>query len=120
MLLWHTDIEGTEGIEGTEEGGNLALPAIAAVILGAGWLVDTIVDVYEMSLEEERYVNEQRIQNERNDETDRYWSDYEKNTGVVPLYPYRAGSFVDYVGSALTANQGIVDLYRSAKRKFLS
>lgn len=120
MLLWHTDIEGTEGTEGTAEGGNVAVPLIAATILGAGWLIDTIVDVYEMSLEEERYVNEQSIQNERNEETDRYWSDYEKNTGVVPLYPYRAGSFVDYVGSALTANQGIVDLYRSAKRKFLS
>lgn len=49
---------------------------------------------------------------QRKVENDRYWRDYEENTGITPLYPYRAGSVVDYVGTALTATQGVLSLYR--------
>lgn len=29
-------------------------------------------------------------------ENERYWRDYEKNTGKKPLYPYRTGAAYDY------------------------
>lgn len=53
------------------------------------------------------YQNYQRMQ-----ENERYWSDYYENTGIVPKYPYRAGSYNDYIGTALDVNQGVVSLYK--------
>lgn len=50
-------------------------------------------------------------------ENERYWSDYKKNTGITPLYPYRAGSYIDYMGTALEVNQGVVSLYNKYKRR---
>lgn len=54
---------------------------------------------------------------ERMKENERYWSDYYKNTGIVPVYPYRAGSYVDYIGTALDASEGIVNLYGKYSRR---
>lgn len=37
-----------------------------------------------------------RYMNEAQQENERYWKDYEKNTGVRPRYPYRAGENAMY------------------------
>ena len=65
-----------------------------------------------------RFLNERKNTELVRLENERYWSDYQKNTGVVPLYPHRAGEYFDYLGDALSVSQGVVDLYGRARRRF--
>lgn len=64
------------------------------------------------------FVNDWRVTLERNAENQRYWNDYKKNTGITPLYPHRAGSYYDEIGTFLDASQGAVSLYGNARGRF--
>lgn len=79
----------------------------AYALMGAGSALGIISFGWDI------YQNYQRMK-----ENERYWSDYYDNTGISPLYPYRAGSYNDYIGSALTASQGVLNLYSANKRKW--
>lgn len=77
----------TEGSEGT--GGNLVAPLVA--VLGASVGMQAVTGIYQF------YMNHQRsIENQR------YWDDYYRNTGIRPVYPFRAGDYTDY-GYVLSA-----------------
>lgn len=56
----------------------------------------------------------------RMDENKRYWSDYERNTGFSPRYPFRSGSHNDYTRAALSfvagAGQSFASAYSSYDR----
>lgn len=54
---------------------------------------------------------------QRMKENERYWNDYYENTGITPLYPYRAGSYNDWIGTALDVSEGILNLYEHNKRR---
>lgn len=45
-------------------------------------------------------------------ENERFWNDYKKNTGVTPLYPYRAGAVTDNVGQNLESALRILRKFR--------
>lgn len=120
MLLWHTTEEGiTEEGEGTtEEGGKVVLPALLAVAgviyIGAqiaGQVADVAVDAADL-------IHDKSIEHARMVENERYWSDYERNTGVKVKYPHRAGAYTDWVGYNLDYMQGVVRLYKNALRLF--
>lgn len=64
----------------------MPLPLIA---LGIGFAVSTAIGVGSSTYN--FYQNSQRQA-----ENQRYWNDYEKNTGIRPRYPYRTGSYYDY------------------------
>lgn len=70
------------------------------------------------ALDVARFVNDFRITRERNEENERYWNDYYENTGVRPLYPHRAGSYYDEIGTFLDASQGVVALYEKGRGRF--
>lgn len=60
-------------------------------VLGASVGMQAVTGIYQF------YMNHQRaIENER------YWNDYYRNTGVRPVYPFRAGDYTDY-GYVLSA-----------------
>lgn len=81
------------------------LPALAVAGFGAGFALEAYRFLYGVYLEDEI-----------KKENERYWSDYEKNTGVKPLYPHRAGSYQNDIGTFLDVSEGVVNLYRKGKR----
>lgn len=121
MLLWHTDIEGTEGTEGTDTegaGGKVVLPALLAVAgviyIGAqiaGQIADVAVDSADL-------IHDKSIEHARMVENERFWSDYERNTGVKVKYPHRTGAYTDWTGYNIDYMQGVLRLYNDALRLF--
>lgn len=96
----------------------MVAPAVAAVGKALAWglpaifgALDVGIDIYSTAQNVEYRSNVDR-------ENDTYWADYAKNTGIVPLYPYRAGYSNGYLGSALDATQAVVGLYKRHGRKY--
>lgn len=86
------------------------IPVVMAIIQGAsslGSLYSAQANAMSYEYTKQRFA-----------ENDRFWSDYRKNTGVTPRYPYRAGAVNNY--GQLYAYQGGVAKNVSSGAKSIS
>ena len=119
MLLWHTT-EGTdtEGTDTEGAGGKMVLPAILAIAGVTYASLKLAGQVAELAVAGVDYVHEKTVEHQRMVENERYWNDYERNTGVKVKYPHRTGAYTDWVGYNLDYMHGVVRLYNNALRLF--
>lgn len=96
----------------------MVAPVVVSIGKALAWGLPTVFGALDFGIDIYSTAKNVEYNSNVNNETDAYWADYEKNTGVVPLYPYRAGYYNSYLGSALDATQAVVGLYKRHGRKY--
>lgn len=91
----------------------IPLPAILFGVMVADALVSAYNNSQNVKASEKVLDATSAYINGQFSENNRYWQDYEKNTGRLPLYPYRTGAVNDIsqlynVDYGRTMNKGIL------------
>lgn len=96
----------------------MVLPALLAVAGVAYFGMKIAGQVADLAVSSVDLIHDKAIEHQRMVENERYWNDYERNTGVKVKYPHRAGAYTDWTGFNLDYMQGVVRLYNNALRLF--
>ena len=96
----------------------MVLPALLAVAGVAYFGMKIAGQVADLAVSSVDLIHDKAIEQQRMVENERYWNDYERNTGVKVKYPHRVGAYTDWTGFNLDYMQGVIRLYNNALRLF--